>query len=183
MTPETVEKRADFYAQDGTGSTIEIRVSHEIKTEPKSIAFLLEFHLSHIGSSRRQTIRLNGMEFCSLLATLQDNLDRAYIASLKALSPVAPQAEADAPQFGHVFDEPVDTLAGSTAESMLLGELAAAELAERNARTVEPTPDALDVLADKLVTIFEAEDAAKGVAVGGSAIGDDDGSMLDGEVA
>ena len=128
-----VEKRADFYAQDQTGSTLELHVSYESKTEPKSIAFVIELNLSHIGSSRRQTIRLNGMEYVSLLAMLQQKMDRAYIDSLRAQGSnvLEMPSPAEAPQFGSVFDEPLDTPSGSTAESMVIGALAAAELAER----------------------------------------------------
>lgn len=178
MSLETVEKRADFYAQDQSGSTLEIHCEHEIKSESKAVTFLIEIRLSDATSSRRQTIRVNPMEFVSLAWMLQDKIDRAHLEILGEKLTESPNG------FGHILDEPLNApVGGSTAESMLLGELAAAELAERKAQAVELTPKAANHLAEKLVHLFGAEEALTVAGGGGSAIGDDDAALLEGEVA
>lgn len=144
-------KPADFYAQDSSGSTLEMWIKSEVDFEAKTTWFNLVVVLSQYGSSRRQIIRLNSMEVVGLLALLKSKYDKASLAwaiqELDSDREVAP----DAPQFGHILDEPAIS------------------------------PDALADLADKVLTIFETEDAAKATATG-TAVGDD-GPILDGEVA
>lgn len=164
MTPETVEKRADFYAQDRTGSTLEICIEHEIKTNPKAVGFLIEIKLSDATTSRRQTIRLNGLEFIALSLTLQQKLYRADRELHEALG--LPTLPVDVPNgFGHILDEPVEPETGSTAET---------------ARSIPMTPEAATQLVEKILDYFEAENAAM---VSGSAIGDDDAARIEGEVS
>lgn len=168
---------ADFFTENRNGETFEINVSHEIKTDGKTISFLIEINLSMSGFSRRHLVRLNAMEFVALVAMLQTKYDKAC---RDAFGP-NPQFVSSSSEFGSVFDEPLDTPSGSTAESMVIGALAAAELAERQAASLPISADALADLADKVLTIFETEDAARATATG-TAVGDD-GPMLDGEVA
>lgn len=216
-------KQADFFAQDRYGSTLEIDVDHRLKDDAKTVVFDLKITLSDNGSSRHQTVRLNSMEFVALVAMLQAKHDKACHQAFGAWL----AADSQPSQFGHVLDEPVDTPAGSTAESDVIGKLAAVELATRGecdmnlkrspcprcseelllvkgvgqfddahkvgddewalyphlcpGQAVPISPDALDDLADKVLSIFEAEDATR-VTATGTAVGDD-GPMLDGEVA
>lgn len=151
-------KPADFYAQDQSGSTLEIWIKDSLIPDVNAAGGLnvrmeLELVLSQHGSSRRQVISLNAMEFTALVAKLTDRFDSAVLRRFHKLN------NQDAPNgFGHILDEPVEPVSGSTAETT---------------RTIPLTPEAANQLAEKLLDIFEAEDAAKGVAVGDLAVEDE----------
>lgn len=119
---------------------------------------------SYTGFSTRIPFAIAPSAFMQFYSTLCDAIQEAGFD----LSESGSTQSEDAPQFGHVFDEPVEPVSGSTAETT---------------RSIPMTPEASLQLAEKILHYFEAEDAAKGVAVGGSAIGDDDAALLEGEVA